>query len=217
MLDDGARLRRLRPHVVVLAAMGKRVRHDDNDGDVSFAALWRRAAAWSFDVMLFAGATFGIIAITGMRRPLALAWRLLWSGPGSFTPAVLHQLVRAGVVLSFAVLLGGFAVWVVYRVVCTGCWGRTVGKCLFGIQVVRVEDPSKPPGMRRAAIRWLLPPLAGAIPLPGSGLIPYLMAVRDRRRQGVHDRAARTVVIRRTVQWATVGSARWARSAHPPA
>ena len=199
------RLHRARPHVAILAAMGRRVRHDETDGDLPFAALWRRAAAWSLDVLLFAGATFGIVAATGMRRPLALAWRILWSGPSSVTPAVLHQLVGAGIVFSLAVLLGGFALWVVYRVVCTGYWGRTVGKCLFGIQVVRAEDPSAPPGLRRAAIRWVLPPLAGAIPLPGSGLLLYLMAVRDRKRQGGHDRAARTVVIRRRVYWGPVG------------
>ncbi len=207
MLFDAVHLRRPRPHVAVLAAMGQRVRHDETDGDLPFAALWRRAAAWSIDVLIFAGATFGIVAVTGMRRPLALAWRMLWSGPSSFTPAVLHQLLGAGVVLSVSVLLAGFALWVAYRVVCTGYWGRTVGKCLLGIQVVRAEDPSAPPGLRRAAIRWILPPLAGAMPLPGSGLLPYLMAVRDRKRQGGHDRAARTVVIRRPVLWAPAGGA----------
>ncbi len=180
------------------AAMGRRMRHDETDGNLSFAALWRRGAAWSIDVLLFGGAFFGIVAVTGVRRPLVLAWRQLRSGPGSFTPAMLHQLVRAGVVFSLAVLLGGFAAWVVYRVVCTGRWGRTIGKCLFGIQVVRVEDPCTPPGLRRAALRWLVPPLAGAIPLPGSGLLPYLMAVRNHKRQGGHDQAARTVVVRRT-------------------
>ena len=173
--------------------------HDESDGDLSFAALWRRAAAWSVDVVLFAGALFGIVAVTGMQRPLGLACRLLRSGPASNT-AVLPQLVRGGVVFSLVVLLGGFAAWVLYRVVCTGRWGRTIGKCLFGIQVVRLEDPSTPPGLRRAAIRWVLPPLAGAIPLPGSGLLPYLMAVRNHRRQGGHDQAARTVVVRRTIK-----------------
>ena len=192
--------RRFRPIFPVWAAMGKRIRHDETDGELSLAALWRRAAAWSIDVLIFGGALFGIVATTGIRRPLVLAWRLVRSGPGSFTPAMLHQLVRGEVVFSVAVLLGGFAAWVLYRVVCTGRWGRTIGKCLFGIQVVRLEDPLTPPGMRRAAIRWLLPPLAGAIPLPGSGLLPYLMAARNHTRQGGHDQAARTVVVRRTLK-----------------
>jgi uncharacterized RDD family membrane protein YckC len=178
------------------------MRHDETDGDLSVAALWRRGAAWSTDVLLFGGAVFGVVAVTGMRRPIALGWRLLRSGPGSFTPAMVHQLLRAGAVFSLAVLLGGFAAWVVYRVVCTGWWGRTIGKCLFGIQVVRIEDPTAPPGLRRAALRWLVPPLAGAIPLPGSGLFPYLMAVRNQKRQGGHDQAARTVVVRRVLQGA---------------
>jgi uncharacterized RDD family membrane protein YckC len=199
-MDSNEREGRFRSRVSVWAAMGKRMRHDETEGDFSLAALWRRGAAWSIDVSLFGGAVFGIVAVTGMRRPIALAWRLLRSGPGSFTPAMLHQLVRAGAVFSLAVLLGGVAAWVVYRVICTGRWGRTIGKCLFGIQVVRVEDPSTPPGLRRAALRWLVPPLAGAIPLPGSGLLPYLMAVRNHKRQGGHDQAARTVVVRRTVQ-----------------
>ena len=193
---------RFRLHFTGWAAIGKRMRHDETDGDFSLAALWRRGAAWSIDVLLFGGAVFGIVVVTGMRRPIALAWRLLRSGPGSFTPAMLHQLVGAGAVFSLAVLLGGFAAWVVYRVICTGRWGRTIGKCLFGIQVVRVEDPCTPPGLRRAALRWLVAPLAGAIPLPGSGLLPYLVAVRNHKRQGGHDRAARTVVVRRTLQGA---------------
>lgn len=198
---DSAGFHRFPARVMVLVAMGKRLGQDETQGDLSFAALWRRAAAWLVDVSLFAVATFGIVALTGVRRPLALAWRLLWSGPASFTPAVLHRLVQDGLVLSLVVLVAGFAVWVIYRVVCTGRWGRTVGKCLLGIQVVRSEDPSSPPGLRRAALRWLLPPLAGAIPLPGTGLLPYLMAARNQSRQGGHDRAARTVVIRRTTQW----------------
>jgi hypothetical protein len=65
-----------------------------------------------------------------------------------------------------AVLLDGFALWTVFHVVCTGYRGRTVGNCLFGIQVVRAEDPSASPGLRRAVIRWVLPSLAGATPLP---------------------------------------------------
>ena len=188
--------RRLRQRMVVLVVVCSRVRHDETDGDLWLAALWRRAVAWSIDVLLFAGATFAIVAAIGIQRPLALVWHLLRSGPGSFTPSVLHQLVGAKVVLSLAVLVGGFAVWVVYRVVCTGRWGRTLGKVLLGIRVVRAEDPSAPPGLRRAALRWVLLPLAGSIPLPGTGLLVYLMAVRNQRRQGGHDRAARTVVIR---------------------
>jgi hypothetical protein len=199
---DRVRLGRFRPHVVVLAAMGRRVCHDGTGGDPVFAALWRRAAAWLVDVLIFAGATLGVVAATGIRRPLALAWRVVWSGPTSITPAVLHQLVGAGIVVSLGVLLGGFVLWVVYRVVCTGYWGRTAGKCLFGIQVVRAEEPTAAPGLRRGAIRWVLPPLAGVLPLPGSGMLLYLMAVRDQSCQGGHDRAARTVVIRRQVHWA---------------
>jgi hypothetical protein len=54
--------------------------------------------------------------------------------------------VGAGIVLSVTVLLGAFVLRVVYRVVCSGCWGRAVGKCLLGIQVVRLEDPLCPSG-----------------------------------------------------------------------
>lgn len=182
----------------VLGAAGRRSGHDESDGDYSVAALWRRAAAWATDVFLFGGTVFGIIALTGMRRSLAVAWRLVLAGPSNLTPAVLHRLLQAGAANTLAILLAGFTAWVAYRVVCTGRWGRTFGKWLFGIQVVRIEDPCAPPGLRRAAIRWLLPPLAGAIPLPGSGFLLYLMAVRNHTRQGGHDRAARTIVVRRT-------------------
>lgn len=86
---------------------------------------------------------------------------------------------------------------IVYETVAVAVWGRTLGKWIMGL---RVEDPhGERPSWRRAAIRIAVPDLAAMIPLIGSGLLTaavYLTAIWNPLRQGLHDRAAGTIVVR---------------------
>jgi uncharacterized RDD family membrane protein YckC len=86
---------------------------------------------------------------------------------------------------------------IVYETVAVAVWGRTIGKWIMGL---RVEDPhGERPSWRRAAVRIAVPDLAAMIPLIGSGLLTaaiYLTAVWNPLRQGLHDRAAGTIVVR---------------------
>ena len=87
---------------------------------------------------------------------------------------------------------------VAYRVVTTALWGAGLGKWLLGLRVVIDDGPAtttQPPGWGRSWRRWLIPQGTGLIPLPATGLIAYLPALRDSRRRGLHDRAAGTLVI----------------------
>jgi uncharacterized RDD family membrane protein YckC len=90
--------------------------------------------------------------------------------------------------------------WAVYETVMIGWRGQTLGKMVLGIRVVRAADGARV-GWSAAGIRVLLPVLANLLPLgvltPAVALGVYLLAVVDPHRQGVHDKAAGTLVVTR--------------------
>ena len=91
------------------------------------------------------------------------------------------------------VLIGAL---VVYDTVLISVWGRTVGKRLFGLRVACIEDGSTPDGWR-SAIRVLLPAAIAVLPVIGVAVVAvFARAALDPIRQGFHDRAAATVVVR---------------------
>jgi uncharacterized RDD family membrane protein YckC len=116
------------------------------------------------------------------------------------TPAAQTAVSHAGGHLFGAVFLAGltFAVIMfVYDWVQHGLWGRTLGKRALGTRVVTASDRSKISGgaaCGRAAV-FALPPL---VPLFGGlfALLNELWLLWDRQRQCLHDKAARTVVIK---------------------
>ncbi len=83
--------------------------------------------------------------------------------------------------------------------------GRTVGQRVVGARVVRVEDGGRlPPGraFARASIFWGAG-VIGVVPLPGLGLVGLLILIIgllwvawDQRKQGLHDKLGRSVVVR---------------------
>jgi uncharacterized RDD family membrane protein YckC len=98
-----------------------------------------------------------------------------------------------------------------YEVGAIAMWGQTVGKRLLHIQVVDVVT-GRPPGLGGAAIRYLVPGVPAALPFSGGALLSllvYLSAVWSPTRQGWHDRAAGTVVVRTAARQAIQGG--WAR------
>lgn len=99
--------------------------------------------------------------------------------------------------LPASVVLGLFAFGAIYTIVPTALWGQTLGKIAVGTRVVVEEDGSLP-GWRRSALRWALPGVAGRLPYIGLGVSLAIMGslVLDRRRRGLHDRFAGTIVVR---------------------
>jgi uncharacterized RDD family membrane protein YckC len=85
----------------------------------------------------------------------------------------------------------------VYEIACVALTGQTVGKRLLHIKVVDVTT-GQPPRLDGASIRYLVPSVPAL--LPGIGavltLVVYLSAAWSPTRQGWHDRAAGTVVVR---------------------
>ena len=85
----------------------------------------------------------------------------------------------------------------VYYTLMIALVGRTVGKLALGTRVVRLVDGGRP-GWSEAVMRALVPLSLGAIPKVGVVLsvLVYSLALWNPLRQGLHDKAAGTLVVR---------------------
>jgi uncharacterized RDD family membrane protein YckC len=85
----------------------------------------------------------------------------------------------------------------VYETLMIARVGRTVGKIALGTKVVRLVDGGRP-DWSEAAMRALVPLSLGAIPRVGVflGVFVYSLAMWNPLRQGLHDKAAGTLVVR---------------------
>ncbi len=88
------------------------------------------------------------------------------------------------------VLLFALCVWAFYWIFFTGYCGQTPGKMLLRIQVVTVDGA--PLGYGKAFYREVVGKFISSIILG----IGYLMAAFDEQKQGLHDRMAKTYVIK---------------------
>ena len=86
-------------------------------------------------------------------------------------------------------LLVNLVVYLGYFVVFEGLSGRTLGKMLWDIEVVRAEDGG-PPGLGRAALRALMF-------LAVDGIAGVFVILASSRHQRLGDMAANTLVVRR--------------------
>ncbi len=85
-----------------------------------------------------------------------------------------------------------------YNTAMIAIYGATIGKRVMKLMVVNREDGSAVT-WTYAAVRALIPTVAGLIPVIGlaANLVVYLRAVFHPLRQGLHDAAAGTIVVRR--------------------
>jgi len=88
-------------------------------------------------------------------------------------------------------LLSFPAVWAVYEVGFVAARGQTVGKKAVGIKVVTTDN--EPPAWKSAAIGWAI--TAGEL-IFLFGFVLFLMPLRDEKRQGLHDKLAKTLVVK---------------------
>jgi uncharacterized RDD family membrane protein YckC len=137
-------------------------------------------------------------SVVGSRWGRVLAWLL--DGAIIAVPYIVAR--RLGISLWIA-----WAVSAVYIVAMTHLFGRTLGKWALGLEVVAAqsgERPSWPQSSMRwlvAASPWLATVFMGSAPLlavvPAAAWIGiYLPVLWDPAGQGLHDRAARTYVLR---------------------
>lgn len=87
-------------------------------------------------------------------------------------------------------------VGLLYETLCVWRWGRTLGKLVTGTQVVCLLTGGSL-GFTRSFQRSLLPTTVSAIPQVGVflGIGVYVVAFFDPLRQGIHDKAAGSIVV----------------------
>lgn len=83
----------------------------------------------------------------------------------------------------------------IYDTFFIGSRGQTPGKQLLRIKVVEAADRRTPIGYQRAFSRWLFTALLWAL-FTVPGVVDHLWPLRDSRRQTLHDKVARCVVVR---------------------
>lgn len=103
---------------------------------------------------------------------------------GFFAALFLSLLVIAAIVLLYE--------WTMIAVL-----GQTLGKKWTGVKVIRADNGAVP-GWGKSFVRWLIPGLVNIIPVVGNiaFLLVYLSPVFSKTRQGWHDMAAATVVVK---------------------
>ncbi len=171
--------------------------------DPALAEWWQRLVARLIDDVILAVLTspfWGPALVTVYHRVQRLASQYPDLSQPAATQAFnngVSQIV-AGMVGTF--LLIGVAVGVVsfgYDWLQHGLWGQTIGKRVMGTKVVTADTRSPISGNAacgRAAVYALVP----AVPSVGSlfALINESWLLWDPRRQCLHDKAARTVVVK---------------------
>ncbi len=154
-----------------------------NTGHLPYAGFWVRAAARVVDLVLII-ATFNLIYLAD-RLGSDAGW---WAGSGigegdtgdGFTPS---NVLRGMFFLGFPIF---------YYVYLHGSCGQTFGKMALKIKVI--NEDGTPLDYRKAFLRWL-----GYFLCDLTFNIGYLWAAFDARKQGLHDKVCKTLVIRTDV------------------
>jgi uncharacterized RDD family membrane protein YckC len=201
------RCERAQKHLTLLASTADK-RDVTSASGYELAPLGRRAGAWLFDAALGLVLAVGFVKVAGGTRDVSTLWHLV--AFKSVNGQTGHQLSAAmnpataglaalkpiaGLIVILCVIA---AAGVGYRVVTTAIWGAGIGKTILGLKVVvdtHDEFATAAPGWARSWKRWAVPQAPGLIPLPATGLLAFLPALRDSQRRGLHDRAAGTIVV----------------------
>jgi len=140
--------------------------------DDEIAEPWRRLVGFVIDWMILV--MIALILVSVLRIDLG-------EGEGLRLPAsvlIVQGLVAAGYYIGFTVSRG-----------------QTPGKMLIGTRVV-MERTGQIPGLGPSALRWVVPGVFAF--LPGISVVAaviYGWLLFDSRRRGLHDKAAKTVVV----------------------
>lgn len=144
------------------------------------APLPRRVLAALVDVGLV---TVVAMTVALLRVDLALG--------GSLADIITTSLELAATASVVAVVVG-----LAHELLGVAVWGRTIGKRVLGLVVSRSDGHGRV-GWYRAAVRAGVPFASGLAPMVGqfAPALVYGWLLRDEDRQGLHDKAARTVVV----------------------
>lgn len=167
--------------------------------DPGLAEWWRRLLARLIDVAAVAVVLLPI-AVPMLSPSFSKLERIASQYPDLSTPQAQSAFTSAesrflGVL--YTVSLIAAAVWFLYDAVQHAKWGQTLGKRALSTKVVSACDGSPVStvaAVKRAAVYALVP----VVPLLGTffAVLNELWLLWDRRRQCLHDKAARTIVVR---------------------
>jgi uncharacterized RDD family membrane protein YckC len=157
---------------------------ESSTGHHHFAGFWSRAAARVIDLLIIIAA-FNLIYLADRLGADAGLWTGIGLGEGSWTGAGLSManVFRGLFFLTFPVF---------YYVYLHAMYGQTFGKMAMKIKVV--NEDGTPLDYRKAFLRWL-----GYFLCDLTFYIGYLWAAFDPRKQGLHDKVCKTVVVRTDV------------------
>jgi uncharacterized RDD family membrane protein YckC len=143
--------------------------------------VFMRAVAFLIDSFLMALVAFWVMSFAGFEAP---------APPSILDSAATRDYLSTDA--GFTLTLVTYGALLVYAAIAEGVWGRTLGKYLLGLEVVRARD-GDPCGWRGALIRSLLRPLD----LVFLGMPGALLVMVSRRRQRLGDILGGTLVVRR--------------------
>lgn len=157
---------------------------ESSTGHYPFAGFWSRAAARIIDLLIIIAA-FNLIYLADRLGADAGLWTGMGLGEGSWTGAGISManVLRGLFFLTFPVF---------YYVYLHAMYGQTFGKMALKIKVV--NEDGTPLDYRKAFLRWL-----GYFLCDLTFYIGYLWAAFDPRKQGLHDKVCKTVVVRTDV------------------
>ena len=149
----------------------------------TYATFWRRVGARFLDELIV-----GIPLIVVLVSIVSQAGADGGAGTG-LSPEDADRLYTAGLLT--------LAISALYEISLTALRGQTLGKMALGIKVVPAEGAGSV-GWGWSSLRWLIPNAAARLPGLGSllNLLVWAWMLWDPRKQGLHDKAARTLVIR---------------------
>ncbi|MBI5574914.1 MAG: RDD family protein [Deltaproteobacteria bacterium] len=144
-----------------------------------YAGFWVRAAARAVDILVIVG-IYNLFYLVDRYGATAGLWT-----PSGLEDAFPADRLNPGNVVRAAFFFG-FPIF--YYVYLHGAYGQTFGKMALKIRVI--NEDGTPLDFRKSFIRWL-----GYFLCVFTLYIGYLMIAFDRRKQGLHDRVCRTLVI----------------------
>lgn len=137
----------------------------------SYAGFWRRLAAYAIDYVLVTLVTVGIGAL------ISLALGMLDAG------------MTMGSISALADLFGLVGSWMYFAFMESSEWQATFGKMALGMRVTDLDGQRV--SLRRASVRYYAKILSAL--LVGAG---FLLAAISGRKQALHDKVARTYVVK---------------------
>ncbi len=154
-------------------------------GPPQVPSMWARLGARILDGLIFAIPVI-IVTLTVVGS----------SSNGFSTFGATFQSSFTGTRLAISLL--SFAAFAVYQILMIARTGSTVGKKVVGVKVV--SEDGRPATMRQSVIRWAVYSGPTIIPIFGT-LYAVILALSPffdtPRRQGLHDKAAHTIVVPR--------------------